>query len=83
MTTYSLPALRYGLDALEPLLSADTLELHYHKHHAAYVKGANDAIEELAEARRSAARSRTLRGSRRTSLSISPGTFFTRCCGDV
>jgi len=26
MTTYSLPALRYGLDALEPLVSADTLE---------------------------------------------------------
>ncbi|HLO20630.1 MAG TPA: hypothetical protein VK192_09070, partial [Sphingomicrobium sp.] len=40
---YSLPALRYSLDALEPLLSADTLELHYHKHHAAYEKGANDA----------------------------------------
>jgi superoxide dismutase, Fe-Mn family len=52
MTTYSLPALRYALDALEPLISADTLELHYHKHHAAYVKGANDAIEELADARR-------------------------------
>jgi superoxide dismutase len=52
MTTYSLPALRYALDALEPMLSADTLELHYHKHHAAYVKGANDAIEELADARR-------------------------------
>ena len=31
MTTYSLPALRYGLDALEPLVSADTLELHYRK----------------------------------------------------
>ena len=40
-TTYSLPALRYALDALEPLISADALELHYHKHHAAYVKGAN------------------------------------------
>src|SRR5215471_13975312 len=53
MTTYSLPALRYELDALEPLVSADTLELHYHKHHAAYVKGANAAIEELEEARRS------------------------------
>jgi Fe-Mn family superoxide dismutase len=52
MTTYSLPALRYSLDALEPLVSADTLELHYHKHHDAYVKGANEAIEELDEARR-------------------------------
>jgi Fe-Mn family superoxide dismutase len=52
MATYSLPPLRYGLDALEPLISADALELHYHKHHAAYVKGANDALEELADARR-------------------------------
>ncbi len=52
MTTYSLPALRYALDALEPLVSADTLELHYHKHHAAYVKGANETVEELAEKRR-------------------------------
>jgi len=52
-TAYSLPTLRYALDALEPLVSADTLELHYHKHHAAYVKGANAALEELAETRRS------------------------------
>jgi superoxide dismutase, Fe-Mn family len=52
MAIYSLPALRYNLDALEPLVSADTLELHYHKHHAAYVKGANEALEELADARR-------------------------------
>jgi Fe-Mn family superoxide dismutase len=52
MAIYSLPALRYSLDALEPLVSADTLELHYHKHHAAYVNGANEALEELADARR-------------------------------
>ena len=52
MATYSLPTLRYGLDALEPLVSAQALELHYHKHHAAYVKGANEALEELADARR-------------------------------
>jgi Fe-Mn family superoxide dismutase len=52
MAEYSLPTLRYGLDALEPLVSAETLELHYHKHHAAYVKGANEALAELADARR-------------------------------
>lgn len=52
MPTYSLPPLPYGLEALEPLVSAEALELHYHKHHAAYVKGANDAVDELADARR-------------------------------
>jgi len=52
MAAYSLPTLRYGLDALEPVVSAEALELHYHKHHAAYVKGANDALAALADARR-------------------------------
>jgi Fe-Mn family superoxide dismutase len=52
MAAYTLPTLRYGLDALEPIVSGESLELHYHKHHAAYVKGANDALAELADARR-------------------------------
>jgi Fe-Mn family superoxide dismutase len=51
MPTYTLPELPYGYDALEPKLSGEILDLHYNKHHAAYVKGANDALEQLAEAR--------------------------------
>ena len=49
---YSLPPLAYAHDALEPLLSAEILTLHHDEHHAAYVKGANETLEQLGEARR-------------------------------
>ncbi len=48
---YTLPDLPYDFGALEPAMSGQILELHHDKHHAAYVKGANDTIEQLAEAR--------------------------------
>ncbi len=48
---YSLPDLPYDPGALEPHLSARILELHHGKHHAAYVKGANTALEQLADLR--------------------------------
>lgn len=51
MATYSLPDLPYDYAALEPAISGNILELHHDKHHAAYVKGANDTLEQLAEAR--------------------------------
>jgi Fe-Mn family superoxide dismutase len=51
MPTYTLPELTYDFGALEPHLSARILELHHGKHHAAYVKGANTALERLEEAR--------------------------------
>lgn len=44
---YTLPELPYDYSALEPHLSARLLELHHDKHHAAYVKGANETIEKL------------------------------------
>ncbi|MBK8461609.1 MAG: superoxide dismutase [Nigerium sp.] len=49
--TYALPELEYDYDALEPHISAQIMELHHSKHHAAYVAGANTALEKLAEAR--------------------------------
>jgi Fe-Mn family superoxide dismutase len=52
MDEYKLPELRYAYDALEPHLSAEILELHHKQHHAAYVKGANETIAKLDEARR-------------------------------
>lgn len=52
MERYSLPELPYPYDALEPHLSSEILDLHYNKHHAGYVKGANDTLEQLAQARR-------------------------------
>jgi Superoxide dismutase len=53
MPAYTLPELPYDLAALEPHYSAEVLELHHHKHHAAYVAGANGALEKLDEARTS------------------------------
>jgi len=51
MSTYSLPDLRYDFGALEPHISGKIMELHHDKHHAGYVKGANQALEKLDEAR--------------------------------
>src|SRR3569832_2584717 len=41
---FQLPALPYGKDALDPYLSAETLEYHYEKHHRAYVDNLNKLI---------------------------------------
>lgn len=51
MTKYTLPELDYDYAALEPSISARIMELHHSKHHAAYVAGANTALEQLADAR--------------------------------
>jgi Fe-Mn family superoxide dismutase len=51
MAVYSLPELTYDYSALAPHISAQIMELHHSKHHAAYVAGANTALEKLAEAR--------------------------------
>jgi Fe-Mn family superoxide dismutase len=51
MATYTLPDLAYDYAALEPHISGRIMELHHSKHHAAYVLGANTALEKLAEAR--------------------------------
>ena len=53
MADYTLPDLPYDYAALEPHISARIMELHHSKHHAAYVAGANTALEKLAEARES------------------------------
>ena len=39
-----LPALPYAIDALEPHISKETLEIHHGKHHQAYVTKLNAAI---------------------------------------
>ena len=51
MAHYSLPDLPYDYGALEPHYSAEVLELHHDKHHAAYVKGANETLDKLSAAR--------------------------------
>jgi Fe-Mn family superoxide dismutase len=51
MAKYTLPELQYPFNAFEPHISGRIMELHHDKHHAAYVKNANLALEQLDEAR--------------------------------
>lgn len=48
---YALAPLPYDKNALDGYLSAEILELHHGKHHAAYVAGLNKALADLAQAR--------------------------------
>jgi Fe-Mn family superoxide dismutase len=50
---YTLPDLDYDYGALAPHITGEIMELHHSKHHAAYVAGANTALDKLAEARES------------------------------
>ena len=43
---FSLPPLAYSFDALEPHIDKMTMEIHYSKHHKAYVDNLNKAITE-------------------------------------
>jgi Fe-Mn family superoxide dismutase len=47
---YVLPDLDYDYGALEPHIIGSIMELHHSKHHAAYVKNANEAAVRLEEA---------------------------------
>ena len=42
---FQLPPLPYPYDALAPYMSAETLEYHHDKHHAAYVNTGNDLMK--------------------------------------
>ena len=44
---YDLPPLKYAHDALEPAFTAEMLELHHGKHHAAYVNKLNELLQKL------------------------------------
>ena len=48
---FTLPELPYEYNALEPYYDEQTLRIHHDKHHAGYVKGLNNAMKKLAEAR--------------------------------
>jgi hypothetical protein len=45
--TFKLPPLPYTFDALEPYIDAKTMEIHYTKHHQAYVDKLNAAIVKI------------------------------------
>ena len=50
---FELPPLPYSMDALAPHISAETMEYHYGKHHAGYVKKLNALTEGKPEAEKS------------------------------
>ncbi|MBA3723225.1 MAG: superoxide dismutase [Parachlamydiaceae bacterium] len=47
---FELPPLPYDFNALEPVISADIMRLHYEKHHKGYVDNLNKALDQYAEA---------------------------------
>lgn len=47
---YTLPALPYAYDALEPNIDRQTMEIHHDKHHQAYVNNLNKALESVKDA---------------------------------
>lgn len=46
---FTLPALPYSYDALEPYIDAKTMEIHHSKHHAGYVNNLNSALQKYPE----------------------------------
>jgi Fe-Mn family superoxide dismutase len=47
---YTLPDLPYDYNALEPVISAEIMQLHHKKHHQAYVTNLNTALQKYHEA---------------------------------
>ncbi|MFA6982031.1 MAG: superoxide dismutase [Patescibacteria group bacterium] len=64
---YTLPDLPFEYSSLEPFMDEQTLHFHHDKHHTAYVKGANLALEKLSEVRKSG----DMSGIRAVTLSLS------------
>lgn len=50
MQALKLPELGYSFDALEPFISKEIMEIHYTKHHQAYVNNFNIALEKAKDA---------------------------------
>lgn len=50
MSTFTLPELDYDVAELEPVISAQIMNIHHSKHHATYVNNLNVASEKLADA---------------------------------
>ena len=49
MAEYTVPPLPYDYGALEPHISAKTMQFHHDKHHQAYVNNLNAALKDHAE----------------------------------
>lgn len=65
---HSLPELPYDYKALEPIISAEIMELHHSKHHATYVNNLNVAEEKMREA--------VAKGDVNTQIALGPAIKF-------
>lgn len=65
---HSLPDLPYDYKALEPIISAEIMQLHHSKHHATYVNNLNVAEEKLKEA--------AAKGDVNTQIALAPAIKF-------
>ncbi|KAL7641556.1 UNVERIFIED_CONTAM: hypothetical protein RMT77_007429 [Armadillidium vulgare] len=65
---HTLPDLPYDYNALEPVVSAEIMQLHHSKHHQTYVNNFNVAEEKLAEA--------TAKGDVSTIINLAPALKF-------
>jgi Fe-Mn family superoxide dismutase len=63
-----LPDLPYDYNALEPVISAEIMQLHHQKHHATYVNNLNQMEEKSHEA--------LAKGDLRTTISLQPAFKF-------
>ena len=46
-SSYMLPDLPYEYDALEPVISAEIMQIHHQKHHQGYINNLNEALKKL------------------------------------
>lgn len=81
---FELPALPYALDALEPHISAKTLEFHHGKHHQAYVTNLNkfvgdDNTKSLEELIKESAGDSSKAGIFNNAAQVWNHTFFWNC----
>lgn len=65
---HTLPDLPYDYKALEPIISAEIMQLHHSKHHATYVNNLNVAEEKLKEA--------AAKGDVNTQIALGPAIKF-------
>jgi Fe-Mn family superoxide dismutase len=49
LAQFTVPALPYAYDALEPSIDKETMQIHHDKHHEAYVKELNKQVEATPE----------------------------------
>lgn len=71
VAVHTLPDLPYDYGALEPAMTGEILELHHSRHHATYVKRANDTPAQLAEVGASATPTATVGLEKTLALNLS------------